>query len=51
MATYAGVDLGATNVRAVVGDDDARILGSHRTSTPQGPTGIAVTEADRKSVV
>ncbi|WP_440990551.1 ROK family protein [Haloarchaeobius baliensis] len=45
MATYAGVDLGATNVRAVVGDGDARILGSHRTSTPQGPTGIAVTEA------
>ncbi|WP_435344438.1 ROK family protein [Haloarchaeobius sp. HRN-SO-5] len=45
MATYAGVDLGATNVRAVVGDDDARILGSYRTSTPQGPTGIAITEA------
>ncbi|WP_435334814.1 ROK family protein [Haloarchaeobius sp. TZWWS8] len=45
MATYAGVDLGATNVRAVVGDDEARLLGSYRTSTPQGPTGIAVTEA------
>ncbi|WP_435361344.1 ROK family protein [Haloarchaeobius sp. DFWS5] len=45
MATYAGVDLGATNVRAVVGDDEARLLGSYRTNTPQGPTGIAVTEA------
>ncbi|WP_435362789.1 ROK family protein [Haloarchaeobius sp. DYHT-AS-18] len=45
MATYAGVDLGATNVRAVVGDDDARIIGSYRTKTPQGPTGIDVTEA------
>ncbi|WP_435144880.1 ROK family protein [Halobaculum sp. P14] len=45
MASYVGVDLGATNVRAVVGDERARILGRARRSTPQGPTGIAVTEA------
>jgi glucokinase len=45
MASYAGVDLGATNVRAVVGDADGRVCGSERRSTPRGPTGIAVTEA------
>jgi glucokinase len=45
MANYAGVDLGATNIRAVVADDEGTILGSHRQSTPRGPTGIAVTEA------
>ncbi|WP_135820471.1 ROK family protein [Halostella litorea] len=45
MGNYAGVDLGATNVRAVVADDEGRILGAHRQNTPQGPTGIAVTEA------
>ncbi|WP_435195105.1 ROK family protein [Natronomonas sp. EA1] len=42
---YAGVDLGATNIRAVVGDDEGTIVGSDRRSTPAGPTGIAVTEA------
>ncbi|WP_058365778.1 ROK family protein [Haloparvum sedimenti] len=42
---YVGVDLGATNVRAVVGDGDATILGSAKRPTPRGPTGIAVTEA------
>ncbi|GAB3420273.1 ROK family protein [Haloparvum alkalitolerans] len=42
---YVGVDLGATNVRAVVGDGDAAILGSAKRPTPRGPTGIAVTEA------
>ncbi|WP_323191605.1 ROK family protein [Halostella sp. PRR32] len=45
MANYAGVDLGATNISAVVADDEGTILGSHRQSTPRGPTGIAVTEA------
>ena len=44
MAYYVGVDLGATNVRAVVGDDDATVLGSAEGPTPQGPSGIAVTE-------
>jgi len=42
---YAGVDLGATNVRAVVADDDGTVLGEDRRGTPQGPGGIAVTEA------
>ncbi|MFA9516847.1 ROK family protein [Halopenitus sp. H-Gu1] len=42
---YVGVDLGATNVRAVVGDGTATILGTGETGTPRGPTGIAVTEA------
>jgi len=45
MAQYGGVDLGATNVRAVVGDGDGRILGRARQATPQGDGGIAVTEA------
>ncbi len=42
---YAGVDLGASNVRAIVGDADGTIVGSDRRATPTGPTGIAVTEA------
>ena len=45
MACYAGVDLGATNVRAVVGDDEGTVVGSDRRATPQGRSGIAVTEA------
>ena len=45
MATYAGVDLGGTNVRAVVADADGTILGSHKQAAPRGPNGLAVTEA------
>ncbi|WP_123534337.1 ROK family protein [Halosimplex salinum] len=45
MATYAGVDLGATNIRAVVGDESGHVMASKRAATPQGPNGIAVTEA------
>jgi len=45
MATYAGVDLGATNVRAVVGDETGEVTSSAFNPTPQGPNGIAVTEA------
>ncbi|KAB1192536.1 ROK family protein [Haloferax sp. MBLA0076] len=45
MAYYVGVDLGATNVRSVVADDEGEILGQARDGTPRGPTGIAVTEA------
>ena len=45
MAHYVGVDLGATNVRAVVGDGTATVLGSDARGTPRGPNGIAVTEA------
>jgi glucokinase len=45
MASYVGVDLGATNVRAVVGDETGDVFGLARDSTPNGPTGIAVTEA------
>ncbi|WP_132057277.1 ROK family protein [Halorussus amylolyticus] len=45
MAYYAGVDLGATNVRAAVADEDGAIVSVHRADTPNGPTGIAVTEA------
>ena len=44
MAYYVGVDLGATNVRAVVADESATILATARGSTPRGPNGIAVTE-------
>jgi glucokinase len=42
---YAGVDVGATNLRAVVADVDGRILGQDRRPTPHGEGGIAVTEA------
>ncbi|MFB6120118.1 MAG: ROK family protein [Halobacteriaceae archaeon] len=45
MAYYAGVDLGATNVRAAVADEEGTLLGTGRRGTPSGPTGIAVTEA------
>jgi glucokinase len=45
MASYLGVDLGATTIRAVVGDRAGRVAGAHRTPTPRGPTGVAVTEA------
>jgi glucokinase len=45
MAYYVGVDLGATNVRAVFADDDGTVVGSAKRGTPRGPTGIAVTEA------
>ncbi|MCU4752799.1 ROK family protein [Halobacteria archaeon AArc-curdl1] len=44
MVYYAGVDLGATNVRAIVGDEGGRTLASSRNATPRGPTGIDVTE-------
>ena len=50
MANYAGVDLGATNIRAAVADDEGTILGTHRQNTPRGPTGIAVTEAVLESL-
>jgi len=42
---YVGVDVGATNIRAVVGDETATILGSAKVPTPKGPGGVAVTEA------
>jgi len=42
---YAGVDLGATNVRAAVADESGVVLGVERRATPRGPTGIDVTEA------
>ena len=45
MASYVGVDLGATNLRAVVGDEEAQVIGRASRPTPQGPTGIDVTEA------
>jgi glucokinase len=45
MAAYAGVDLGATHIRAVVGDESGTLLGSHKSDTPRGPSGIDVTEA------
>jgi len=44
MAWYAGVDVGASNLRALVADD-GEIRGTDRRPTPQGPSGIDVTEA------
>jgi len=45
MPYYAGVDLGATNIRAVVGDGEGEVLAHSERGTPRGPTGIAITEA------
>jgi glucokinase len=44
MAYYLGVDLGASNVRAAVGDEEASLLTQARTATPR-TSGIDVTEA------
>ena len=44
MVYYAGVDLGATNVRAIVADRDGEPLATSRNRTPRGPRGIDVTE-------
>lgn len=44
-AEYVGVDLGATHLRAVVGDRTGKIHGRERRSTPAGPDGEAVTAA------
>src|SRR6056297_2791676 len=45
MGAYAGVDLGATHIRVLIADESGTELASHKTKTPRGPTGIAVTEA------
>ncbi|PSQ16297.1 glucokinase [Halobacteriales archaeon QS_8_69_26] len=45
MSVYAGVDLGATSLRAVVAGPDGEVRGRSRRETPRGPTGIDVTEA------
>ena len=42
---YAGIDLGATHVRAAVADDEGEILALDRRKTPRGPRGVDVTEA------
>jgi glucokinase len=44
MVYYAGVDLGATNVRSIVAESDGTIVGTDGNGTPRGPTGIDVTE-------
>ena len=36
---YAAIDLGATNLRAIVGDDSATVVGRARAETPNGSTG------------
>ncbi|ELY51345.1 ROK family protein [Natronorubrum bangense] len=50
MDYYAGVDLGATNVRAAVATDDGTTVGIDRRPTPRGPTGIDVTEGVLRTV-
>jgi glucokinase len=44
MSAYAGIDLGATNIRALVADADGTLLESARRETPRGPNGAAVTD-------
>ncbi|NGM67623.1 ROK family protein [Natronolimnobius sp. AArcel1] len=50
MVYYAGVDLGATNVRAAVAEDDGTTIGVSKNATPRGPTGIDVTEGVLQTV-
>jgi glucokinase len=50
MATYAGIDLGASNVRVIVGDGTGATLGSHFAETPQDSNGIAITETILETV-
>lgn len=45
MPYYAGVDLGATNIAAIVGDATGSVVARETRPTPQGPSGIDVTEA------
>jgi glucokinase len=45
MTSYAGLDLGATRIRAVVGTGDRSILGTDRRSTPATDDGTDVTAA------
>lgn len=45
MAWYGGVDLGATNVKAAVGDDVGVVVGQAERPTPTGPDGDAVAAA------
>jgi glucokinase len=45
MVLYGGIDLGATGLRAVIGDSTGAVEGLYRAQTPQGPSGRAVTDA------
>jgi glucokinase len=45
MEYVAGVDLGATTIRGAIAESDGTIVANVRRATPQGPSGIAVTEA------
>jgi glucokinase len=42
---YAGIDLGATHIRAAVADGDGDVLSLDRRKTPRGPRGVDVTDA------
>ncbi|MFW5934538.1 MAG: ROK family protein [Halolamina sp.] len=44
-AWYAGVDLGASNIKAVVGPESGAVVSRARRRTPRGPDGDAVAEA------
>ncbi|AEN06734.1 ROK family protein [Halolamina sp.] len=51
MAWYGGVDLGATNVKAAVGDDAGVVVGQAERPTPTGPDGDAVGAAVVETLV
>ena len=44
-AWYVGVDLGASNIKAVVGRESGTVVSRARRRTPRGPDGDAVVEA------
>ncbi|NHX35622.1 MULTISPECIES: ROK family protein [Halolamina] len=44
-AWYVGVDLGASNIKAVVGQESGSVVSRARRRTPPGPDGDAVAEA------
>ncbi|MFB6149365.1 MAG: ROK family protein [Halobacteriales archaeon] len=45
MTHYVGVDLGATNLQAVLATETGQILADHRRKTPSGPDGATITAA------
>lgn len=51
MAYYAGLDVGATNLRAMIADGEARPVADAKCETPRGPDGSAIESALRDLLV
>lgn len=44
MTYFAGIDLGASNIRAAIATEDGTVISLDQQPTPRGPNGAAVTE-------